>query len=133
MSLELFLSDDYIFVMCNGIHSKSVCKCIMVSRAYKHMTLCNVAFDTYEVIGPHNVHLGDNIVVKVIRMGSIFFKTIVKDKIHFIRIKDVLHMPKLHANLLSLNKFGLHELKVQFNLNKCIIKFCDYATQMQFL
>ena len=117
--------DDYIFVMRNEAHSKSICKWIMDSVATKHMTLYRAAFDTYEVITPYNVHLDDNSVVEAIGMGSIIVEAIVKGKINQIRIKNVLHVSKLHANLLSVSKLVSNGLKVQFNLNECIVKSCD--------
>ena len=52
-------------------------------------------------------------------------KIIVKSKINRIHIKDALHVPKLHANLLSVSKFILYELKIQFNLNQYIVKSCS--------
>ena len=48
--------------------------------ATNHITLHRVVFDTYEVIAPHNVHLGDESVVKVIGMRSIAVKAIVRVK-----------------------------------------------------
>lgn len=38
--------------------------------ATKYMILDRVAFDTYKVISPCNMHLSDDIVVKVIRTRS---------------------------------------------------------------
>lgn len=37
----------------------------------------------------------------------------------------MLYVPKLHVDLLLVTKLVLNGLKVQFNLNKCIIKFCN--------
>ena len=42
-------------------------------------------------------------------------KAIMKDKINWICIKDVLYVLKLYVNLLSVSKFVLNGLKVQFN------------------
>jgi hypothetical protein len=89
------------------------------------MTSHRAAFYTYEVITLRNMHLGDNSVVQIIGMGSIILEAILKDKINQFCIKHVLHAPKLHANLLSISKLVSNGLKVQFNLNKCIVKFCD--------
>lgn len=58
--------DDYIFVMCNIAHSKSVCKWVMDSVATNLTTLHGTALDTYEVITPHNMHLDQSSVVKAI-------------------------------------------------------------------
>lgn len=39
-----------------------------------------------------------------------------------IRITDVLHLPKLQANLLSVNKLLSHGMKVKFDVNECIVR-----------
>jgi hypothetical protein len=46
-------------------------KWIMNSRATKHMTLHEAAFNTYEVIFPRNMHVGDDSMAEAIGMGSI--------------------------------------------------------------
>lgn len=63
--------DDSIYVMRNETHSKSICKWIMDSEATKHMTLHWATFNTYKVIAPCHVHLGDDNIVEAIRMGCI--------------------------------------------------------------
>ena len=35
---------------------------------------------------------------------------------------DLLHMPKLQANLFSTSKFLSNGLKVRFHVNKCIVR-----------
>ena len=89
------------------VHSKSMYKGIMNLGASKHMTSYKAAFGTYKVIDLRGLDLGDNNVVKVIGMGSIVMETIMKGKINCIRIKDVLHVSKLHADLLLVNRFLL--------------------------
>lgn len=86
------------------------------------MTVYKVAFDTYEIITPHNVRLDDNNIVQTIWMRSIVVKSILESKINQIHIKNVLYVPKLHANLLSVNKLMSNGLNVQFNLNEWIVK-----------
>lgn len=46
-----------------------------------------------------------------------------ESKINQICIKDVLHVPKLHVNLLWVSKLVLIDFKVQFNLN-IVNKIC---------
>ena len=79
-------------------------------------------FNLCEVIALCNVNLGDYSIVKVIGMRSIIVETIVRDKIDQIRIKDALNESKLHANLFSVSKLVLNNLKVQFNLKKILCK-----------
>ena len=49
-------------------------------------------------------------------------ETILKGNINNIRIKYALNMSKLHANLLSVSNLVSNNLKIQFNLNECIVK-----------
>ena len=66
--------------MHNKAYSKNMCKLIMDSYGFKHIMSHKAAFDTYEVITPRNVHLGDKNVVCVIRMDSIVVEAILEDK-----------------------------------------------------
>ena len=49
----------------------------------------------------------------------------VKGQSKCIRIKDVLHVPKLHANLLSVSKLLSNGCKVQFHKDGCIVRAHD--------
>lgn len=63
--------DDYTFVMQHQTHSEIIWKWIMYSGAKKHMTYGRTAFDTYKVIAPFNVCLGDDSIMETIGMGPI--------------------------------------------------------------
>ncbi len=117
--------DDYSFATKDGDHCKAICKWIMDSGATKHMTPHRAAFDTYKVIPTRNVHIGDDNIVEAIGMGSILVEVMVKVQTKKIRIKDVFHVPKLHANLLSVSKISSSGCKVQFNMNECIVRAFD--------
>jgi hypothetical protein len=85
------------------------------------MTSHRTAFDTYEVISPRNVRLSDGSVAEAIGMGSIVVGVETRGKATTIRITDVLHVPKLQANLLSVSKVLSKGLKVRFDVNECIV------------
>ena len=114
--------DDYAFATQDGPHFKSMCKWILDSGATKHMTPHRMAFHTYEVISPRNVHLGDDSVVNAIGIGSILVEVLVRGREKMMTIKDVLHVPKLQANLLSVSKLVSSGLKVQFNVHGCTLR-----------
>jgi hypothetical protein len=97
----------------------------MDSGATKHMTPHRAAFDMYEVIPTRNMHMGDDTIVEAIGMGFILVEVMVKGRTKRIKIKDVLHVPKLHANLLSVSKISSSGCKVQFNMNECIVRAFD--------
>ena len=63
-------NDDYVFVMRNGAFFKSMCKWIINTGATKHVTSQRAAFFIYiyKVIVPCDVHLGDDSVVKAIKI-----------------------------------------------------------------
>ena len=115
------VEDEFAFATKLEAHSMSVCKWIMDSGATKHMTSHRTAFDTYEVICPRDVRLSDGSVAKAIGMGSIVVGVETRGKATTIRITDVLHVPKLQANLLSVSKLVSKGLKVRFHMNECIV------------
>lgn len=97
----------------------------MDSEATKHMNLHRAGFDIYEVIALRKISLNDNNIIEAVGMRTIVVKAIMKDKVNGIYIKNVHHMPKLHANLLSVNKLVSNGLKMQFNLNESLVKVWD--------
>lgn len=86
------------------------------------MTPHRVAFYTYEVISPRNVHLSDDSVVDAVGVGSIVVEMLVRGHLKKVTIKDVLHVPKMQANLLSVSKLMSSGLKVQFNVDGCTLR-----------
>ena len=64
----------------------------MDSGATKHMTPHRVAFHTYEVISPRNVHLGDDSIVDAIGVGSIIVEVLVRGHLKKVTMKDVLYV-----------------------------------------
>jgi hypothetical protein len=117
--------DDYAFATKDVDHCKAICKWIMDLGATKQMTPQKVAIDMYEVIPTCNVHMGDDNIVEAIGIGSNLVEVMVKGRTRRIRIKDVLHVPKLHANLRSVSKILSSGCKVQFNMNECIVRAFD--------
>lgn len=68
--------DNYTFLICYGVHFKSMCKRIMDLGVFKHITLHKATFDTYEVTAPRNLHLDNNNVVEAITIDSIVLEAI---------------------------------------------------------
>ncbi len=115
--------DDYAFATKDGDHCKAICKWIMDSGATKHMTPHRVAFDMYEVIPTHNVHMGDDSIVEAIGMGSILVEVMVKGRMTFTKVCEM-HVANLaqtstiddalelwHRRLGHLNIKGVHALQ----------------------
>lgn len=89
------------------------------------MNLYRVVFDNYEVIDLCNLHLADYNIAQKIGVILILLESIVKNNINRIHIKDAIHLPKLHANLLLVRKFVWNALKVHFTLQIHILKSND--------
>lgn len=85
------------------------------------MILHRTAFHTYGVIIPRNVHLVVNNDIKAIKMESNFVKKILESIINQICAKDVPHVPILHANLFLVSKCMSNGMKVEINLNECMV------------
>ena len=66
--------------------------------------------------------MGDNDMVEAVGKGSILVETRVKGSARSIRKHDVLHMPDLHANLISVSKLTSRGLKVHLNSLGCMVR-----------
>lgn len=94
----------------------------MDSGATKHMTHHRATFDTYGVITPRNMHLGDDSVVEAVGAGLIVIKVPMRGCLKKITIKDALRVPKLQGKLLSISKLVANGVKVQFIVDGCVLR-----------
>ena len=115
------VEDEFAFATKLEEHSQERLKLIMDLGATKYMTLHWTSFDTYEVFPPRDVCVSDGSVAEAIEMGSIIVGVETRGKATTIRITDLLHMPKLQVNLLSVSKLVSKGLKVRFHVNECIV------------
>ena len=79
------------------------------------MSSIRASFYSYHVIVPKNVIMGDDTIVKAVGKGSIVVDTEVKGHVKTITIKDVLHVPKMKAKLLSVRHLVSKRLRVEFS------------------
>ena len=86
-------------------------------------------FDTFEAIPPRRVLMGDDSVLQAIGRGSILVDTKVGGCTKRLRFKDVLYVPKLQSNLLSVSKIVEGGLNVQFGALGCSVKTQNGETQ----
>ena len=84
-------------VSCNA----SVSDWIVDSGATSHMAPERTCFQSHNLLSSKNVILGDDTVRQAIGRGTVVVDTEVKGRLKTITLKDVLHVPKLKANLLS--------------------------------
>ena len=69
--------------------------------------------------------LGDGRVVKAIGVGSINLRQVVNGVETNGTLQDVLHVPELLCNLLSVSKMAANGLSVNFCGDECVIKTTD--------
>lgn len=74
-----------------------------------------------KVVSSCNVCLGDDSIAEAIGIGSIIVGIEMRGKTARIYIMNMLHVLKLHTNLVSVSKLLLKGLKVQFDINRCIV------------
>ena len=99
--------DAYAFMASHVSCNASVSDWIVDSGATSHMAPDRTCFHSYKFTSPKNVILEDDIVLETVGRGAIVVDTEVKGRVRTITIKDVLHVPKLKANLLSVSPLGI--------------------------
>ena len=71
-------SDDFAFVVRDGVSNTAATRWIVDLEASQHMILHTHFFDTYESVSDCKVFMGDNDMVEAVGKGSILVKTHVK-------------------------------------------------------
>jgi len=92
---------------------------IVDSGATQHMTFEQEWFTTYERISPMRVFMGDDTVLEAIGKGSIKATMQVGGQLTHTTITQVLHVPKIKNNLISVSKLILEGFKVEFDKDGC--------------
>jgi hypothetical protein len=83
------------------------------------MTFEREWFTTYESIVPRKVYMGNDTTLEAIGKGSIKATMQVGGRVLFTTITQVLHVPKMKNNLISISKFISEGLKVEFDKDGC--------------
>jgi hypothetical protein len=84
------------------------------------MTFKQEWFTTYESIVPRKVYMGDDTILEAIGKGNMKATMRIGSKLLFTTITQVLHVPKMKNSLISVSKFILEGLKVEFDKDGCI-------------
>ena len=114
--------EDYAFMASHDGPMSVKGDWIMDSGATTHMSPHRAHFDTFEAIAARKVFMGDDSVLQALGRGSILVDTLVEGGTKRIRFKDVLYVPKLGSNLLSVSKIVEGGLQVQFGGLGCLVK-----------
>ena len=115
-------SDDFAFVVRDGASKTSATRWIVDSGASNHMTPHKIFFDTYEPILGRKVFVGDNGMVEAVSKRCILVETHVKGRAQSIGMHDMLLVPDLLTNLLSVSKLISKGLKMHFNSLGCVVR-----------
>lgn len=91
------------------------------SGATEHMSSRRTSFVNYESMTGKTVTIADKRKVFVVGKGDIFINAYVNKKVIKICLKDVLHVPDLGPNLISMNKLTCLRYKIVFSKNDCSI------------
>ena len=93
--------DEYAMTASNVSCNWSVNDWIVDSGATSHMAPVRTCFQSYNLISPKNVIFGDDTVLQAISRRTVVVDIEVICRVKTFANKDVLHVPKLKANLLS--------------------------------
>jgi len=98
----------------------NVNKWVVDSSATRHICANKSAFTTYTSArdGEEHVYLGDFITTSVLRKGKVLLK-LTHGKT--LALSDVLHVPSIRVNLISVALLGKMGVKVSFESNKIVM------------
>ena len=113
---------DYVFMagLSVSIHTRQ--DWLVDSGATQHMTFQRHWFESYEEIEPRKVFMGDDTILEAIGRGNIVTSIKVEGVLRQIKITKVLHVPKIHNNLLSVSKLISEGLKIEFGEFGCVMR-----------
>jgi transposase InsO family protein len=121
MSDWIEVGDEYANMASNVSCNGSTSDWIVDSGATSHMSPHKTCFHSYALINPRRVILGDDTVLEAVGKGQIVVDTEVRGRVKTITIQDVLHVPKLTANLLSVRQLVAKHLRVEFSDKGCYV------------
>ena len=113
--------DEYAMMASNVSCNGSTSDWIVDSGVTSHMSPHKTCFHSYALINPRRVILGDDTVLEAIGKGQLVVDTEVRGRVKTITIQDVLHVPKLTANLLSVRQLVAKHLRVEFSDKGCYV------------
>ena len=91
------------------------------SGASRHMCINQDAFSKLVLTTPQPVYMGNNAAVEAVGVGEVPITMVVDGREYQGHIANVLYVPELAANLLSVNQLTAKGLKVTFAKGRCNI------------
>jgi hypothetical protein len=96
-------------------------KWLIDSGASAHMTSCKDAMEYYKSIPTPSISIGDETKLQIIETGNVKMAIMVDIKVMKCTIKNVLHVPSLGYNLLSVGAMESKEMTASFGGGVCSI------------
>lgn len=117
-------TEDYICLLSRSsspAHTSRSSDWILDSGCSSHMTFNRSAFSTYTAVSDCNVIVGTKSATEVSGRGDVIIQALCEDRPRNLRLCNVLHVPHLGYQLLSVPKIVERGLSVNFNKSKCLI------------
>jgi hypothetical protein len=110
---------EQMFVAALSANDHTTYDWIVDFGATQHMTFEQKWFTTYKRISPRRVFMGDDTVLEAIGKGSIKATMQVGGQLTHTTITQVLHVPKMKNNLISVSKLISQGFKMEFDKDGC--------------
>jgi len=120
-------SDDAICLFGNAADDDDISKSWLVDSAASAEDMCRMraSFDDYQTTTGRSVTMGDEGSVATAGVGTVVPNVIVQGKTRKIKLKNVLHVPSMGFNLMSVGMMAERGAQVSFKGGKAIIKISD--------
>jgi len=116
-------SDDAVCHVGNAADNNDISKSWLIdSAASAHMCWMPACFDDYKTTTGRSVTVGDKGSVATAGVGTVVLNVIVHGKTRKIKLEEVLHVPTMGFNLMSVGMMEKRGAKVSFKRGKSIIK-----------
>ena len=113
-----YLSADREYLLLSS-EGKLNIKWCLDSGATQHMTAQRTVLENYRPADIKEIYLGDNSTVKVMGQGDIKLTTKCKNGNKNLRLSNVLHIPALDKNLISIQRLAEKGVRILFDTNSC--------------
>jgi len=112
---QVYEDHEQMFIAALSANDHTTYDWIVNFSAMQHMTFEQEWFTTYKRISPKRVFMGDDTVLKAIGKGNIKATMQVGGELTHATITQVLHVPKMKNNLISVSKLISEGFKVEFD------------------
>jgi gag-polypeptide of LTR copia-type len=117
-----FSSDNEVCLVGEANGKVSNMEWLIDSGASSHMSACKEAMREYKPFTPFDISIDDKTRLQVIGSGQVKLQLNVQGKQNKCVIKDVLHVPMLGYNLLSVLAMEGHGMETKFSSGVCTIR-----------